>query len=285
MTTELGEFQFEPAPGPPQGGPPRWQYAAVVVGGLALVVAAAVAVYLVRRGPAEPVPAEAPSVTESTPIDEPIEATEELLDDVEPLDLPPLDQSDGFVRDFVAALSAHPTFVAWIATDDLIRTFAVIVDNMAEGQTPARHLGNLSPREPFMTTGGRQRPAIDPRSYARYDVIADAFSSVDIEGTAQLYGQLEPLLDTAYRDLGHPDADFDTALNRAVRRILDTPVVEQEIALVSRSVAFEFTDPALQVLAPVQQQALRMGPRNLRLVQRTLRELADALGLSVPDAP
>ena len=283
--TELGEFQFEPEPVPPHGGPPRWQYAAVVVGGLALVAAAAVAVYLVRRESVDPVPPAAPPVADAAPIAEPVDATEEVLDNVEPVDLPGLDASDRLVRDLVAALSAHPAFVAWIATDDLIRTFAVVVDNMAEGQTPARHLGNLSPREPFLVSGGRQRPVIDPRSYARYDVIADAFSSLDVDGATQLYTQLEPLLDEAYRDLGHPDAGFDAAMSRAVRRILETPVVEQEVALVSRSVAFEFTDPALQSLAPVQRQALRMGPRNLRLVQRTLRELAGALELDVPGAP
>lgn len=110
--TELGEFQFDPMPGPSHGGPPRWQYAAVVIGGLALVAAAVVAVYLVRRGPAETVPLEAPAAAGAVPTDESVEATEEVLDDVEPIDLPPLDESDSLIRDLVAALSAHPTFVA-----------------------------------------------------------------------------------------------------------------------------------------------------------------------------
>lgn len=155
---------------------------------------------------------------------------------------------------------------------------------MAEGATPARHLGTLSPREPFLTAGGRRRPVVDPRSYARYDVIADAFDSVDLAGGTRLYTQLEPLLAEAYQDLGHPEASFREALGRAVRQILDTPVIDREIALVSRSVAYEYADASLETLTPVQRQALRMGPRNLRLVQRKLRELADGVGLAVPPA-
>ncbi|HAK54547.1 MAG: DUF3014 domain-containing protein [Vicinamibacterales bacterium] len=284
--TDLGDFQFDPEPTPTPGGSPRWQSTAIVVGGVALLAAAILAVYLVRRGPAEMVPAEAPPLA-ATAADGSVDATEEILDEadsdeVPPIDLPPLDGSDSLVRDLVAALSAHPTFVAWIATDDLIRTFVVVAENMAEGQTPARHLGNLSPREPFRTAGGRQRSVIDPRSYERYDLIADAFDSLDVAGTAQLFVQLAPLLDDAYRDLGHPDGEFRPVLALAVREVLDAPIVDGEIAVVSRSVVFEFVDPSLEALTPVQRQALRMGPRNLRLVQRKLRELSEALGLDVP---
>ncbi|HJO38515.1 MAG: DUF3014 domain-containing protein [Vicinamibacterales bacterium] len=279
--TELGDFQFDPEPVPTPGGPPRWQSTAIVVGGVALLAAAILAVYLVRRSPTEMVPAEAPPVAEAAP-DESVDATEEILDEtdeVELIDLPPLDESDSLVRDLIATLSAHPTFVAWMATEDLIRTFVVVIENVADGQTPARHLGNLSPREPFRTAGGRQRSVIDPRSYERYDLIADAFDSLDVAGATQLLVQLEPLLDDAYRDLGHPDGAFRPVLARAVREILEAPIVDGEIAVVSRSVVFEFVDPSLEALTPVQHQALRMGPRNLRLVQRKLRDLSDALGL------
>ncbi|MAM83495.1 MAG: DUF3014 domain-containing protein [Acidobacteriota bacterium] len=272
---EFSDFQFDPAPSPPPSGPPRWQYTAVVMGGVALLAAAIVAVYLMQRGPAETVPIEASPVVEVTP---PVDVPE-IVDDVEPIELPELDESDSFVRDLVSALSAHPTLVTWIATDDLLRTFVVVVENMAEGQTPARHLGNLSPREPFSVTGSRQRPVVNPQSYVRYDLIADAFDSVNVESAVQLYAQLEPLLDDAFRDLGHPGGGFRQTLARAVREILDTPIVEGELVLVSRTVAFQFADASLEALAPVQRQALRMGPRNLRLVQQKLQELSVALML------
>ena len=277
--TQFDDFQYNPPPSESSNGSPRWQSVAIVVGGVALVAAAIVAVYLVNRGPNETVPAEAQSVIEPTPPDIRVTEPDPEPDVPETVNLPALDESDGFIRELVSTLSAHPTLVAWLATDELIRTFVVVVENIAEGQTPARHLGGLSLKEPFGTAGDRQQLVIDPRSYARYDLIADAFNSVHVEGAAQSYEQLKPLLDEAYRNLGHPDGDFHQALTQAVRQIVEVPIVDGEIALVSRTVAFQFADLSLERLAPVQRQAIRMGSRNLRLVQQKLHELSSALGL------
>jgi hypothetical protein len=278
--TQFDDFQYNPPPSSSSNGSPRWQSIAIVVGGVALVTAAIVAVYLINRGPTETVPSEAQFVIEPPPSEIGVtEPSDPEPDGPETVNLPALDESDGFVRDLVSTLSAHPTLVAWFATEELIRTFVVVVENIAEGQTPARHLGDLSLKEPFRTAGDRQQLVINPLSYARYDLIADAFNSVHIEGAVQLYEQLRPLLDDAYRDLGHPDGDFRQALAQAVRQIVEVPIVDGEIALVSRTVAFQFADVSLERLAPVQRQALRMGSRNLRLVQQKLHELSSALGL------
>ncbi len=277
--TQFDDFQYNTPPSPSPSGSPRWQSIAIVVGGVALVTAAIVAVYLINRGPTETVPPEAQSVIESTPSEIGVTEPDPGPDVPETVNLPALDESDGFVRELVSTLSAHPTLVAWLATDELIRTFVVVVENIAEGQTPARHLGDLSLKEPFRTAGDRQQLVIDPQSYARYDLIADAFNSVHVEGAVQLYEELKPLLDEAYRNLGHPDGDFHQALAQAVRQIVEVPIVDGEIALVSRTVAFQFADVSLERLTPVQRQALRMGSRNLRLVQQKLHELSSALGL------
>jgi len=74
-------------------------------------------------------------------------------------------------------------------------------------------------------------------------------------------------------------------MSRAIEYVMRTPIITREIPLLSRTVAYELADETLAALAPVQQQALRMGPRNLRLVQRKLGELTTALGLqSTPAA-
>jgi len=48
-------------------------------------------------------------------------------------------------------------------------------------------------------------------------------------------------------------------------------------------VAYEYADPRIQSLSSVQRQFLRMGPRNVKLVQAKLREIAPHLGIA-PDA-
>ena len=63
-----------------------------------------------------------------------------------------------------------------------------------------------------------------------------------------------------YRELGHPDGNFDQTLERAIIELLKTPVVDGDVALASKSVAYEFADPRLQSLSSAQRQFLRMGP-------------------------
>ena len=120
---------------------------------------------------------------------------------------------------------------------------------------------------------------IDQRSYDRYNRHGDLVASLDAAGAARLHATLSPLIAEAYRDLGHPEGGFDETLERAISRLLDTPVVEREVVLIPRLVYYEFADPSLEALSPVQKQLLGMGPRNVRLVQAKLRELAAAIGI------
>ena len=88
-----------------------------------------------------------------------------------------------------------------------------------------------------------------------------------------------------YRELGHPDGNVDQAFERAVIELLKTPVIEGDVALASKSVAYEFADPRLQSLSSAQRQFLRMGSRNVRLIQAKLREIAPLVGIPVESLP
>src|SRR5690606_28875563 len=104
------------------------------------------------------------------------------------IEVPPLDESDPVVRQLVEMVSSHPRVMAWLATDGLIRNFAVVVENIASGQAPSAHLGVLRPTAPFsVIEQGEDDAVIDPRSYDRYNEIADAVASVDAAGAARLY--------------------------------------------------------------------------------------------------
>jgi hypothetical protein len=126
---------------------------------------------------------------------------------------------------------------------------------------------------------------IDPRTYRRYDKYADAVAGIDARGAARLYATLKPRIEDGYRDLGHPDGNVDKALERALVELMKTPVVDGDVALVSKSVAYEFADPKLQSLSSAQRQFLRMGPRNVRLIQAKLREIAPFLGIPPESLP
>ena len=203
----------------------------------------------------------------------------------ETIDLPPIDQTDAIVRELVARLSSHPTIAAWLTTDHLIRNFTAVVDNIANGLTPSGHLGKVRPAGNFQVREDRGSLWIDPRSFRRYDKYADAVAALDARGAARLYATLRPRVVDGYRELGHPDGNFDQALERALIELLKTPVVEGDIALASKTVAYEFADPRLQSLSSAQRQFLRMGSRNVRLIQAKLREMVPFLGIPPESLP
>jgi hypothetical protein len=203
----------------------------------------------------------------------------------ENINLPPLEQSDTIVRQLVTQLSSNPKIAAWLTTDQLIRNFTVVVFNVANGKSPSNHLAKVKPGEKFQVIERGSDIVIDPRSYHRYDAYADAIDGLDAHGAARLYATLKPRIQDGYRELGYPDGNFDPVLERAIVELLKTPVVEGNVALSSKSVAYEYADPRLQSLSSVQRQFLRMGPRNVKLVQAKLREIAPLLGISPGSLP
>ena len=206
----------------------------------------------------------------------------------ESIPLPPLDETDPLVRELVRKLSSHPKVLAWLATDKLVRNFAVVIVNIGEGHTPVVHLRALTLDAPFTASADAGPGVITSASYRRYDPYADAFSSLDARGAARLYATVKPRTQDAYRDLGYPQGDVDDALKKAVVELLETPVIDGPIAVRRTSVSYTYEDARLESLSAAQKQLLRMGPRNVRLVQAKLREMAPYLGIppeSLPKPP
>ena len=237
-----------------------------------LAAGAALFVYL-RQAPVTP----AGGVTQTDVAVTP-EPDRPLGADAEPIELPPLDETDPLVREMVRMLSSHPRVAAWLATRGLIRNFTASVENMAGGRTPSVLQRPLKPQAPFAVVTSRGGLMIDTRSYNRYNDLAAAVGSIDATGAAQLYTRLKPRIEDAYRDLGH-QTPFDRALEASIVALLRVPVVEGDVALVPRGALFQFNDPRLERLTAAQKQLLRMGPRNVRLIQRTLRDIGAALGI------
>jgi hypothetical protein len=262
------------------GEPPDWDepkrpvavWAAIVV--VALLLAVAVATYFWRRDRQPP----APVVTERT--ETPPPPARPLGGEAAAIDLPPLGETDPLVRELVRQISTNPQVVSWLATNNLIRNFTVVVANVADGPTPAKHLQVLRPSSGFQTVDRNGELYIDPRSYARYDSLAAAAMSLDPAGSAKLYTTLKPRIEDAYRELGFPNTPFDRTLERALVSLLGTPVVDGQLRVQPRGgFGYDFTSPNLEGLTGAQKQLLRAGPDNVRAIQAALRNIALALGI------
>lgn len=279
--TELADYTLDKAgdtlgTSPPPGRQPRpvWIAAALVV----FVLGAAAYIWFDRTS-------EDGSTADASAPPSGTEADRALGTDPEPIVVPPLTETDPLVRTLVGALSSHPTITAWLATNGLIRNFVVVVDNIADGVTPARHLRALRPAGTFGVVDSDEEQLIDPRSYARYNVVADAVASVDPSGAARLYSTLKPRIEEAYGELGNQEP-FDRALERALLVMLRTPVVSGDVAVEETGATqYRYVEPRLEQLNAAHKQLLRMGPRNVSLIQQSLRRIARALGIPESRVP
>ena len=177
-------------------------------------------------------------------------------------------------------LSERPELASWLVTDELVRTLVVVIDNVAEGTNPSQHLPFLRPAGRFQTEGDAAAPQIAAASYARYDGVAALVASLDVEGVAELYQRLRPLMEEAYEELGQPGGAFHDTVWRAVAHLLNAPVIEGRPGLVARGPLFLYADETLEYLSPAQRQLIGMGPDNQRRVQQTIRRVAQAIGLT-----
>jgi len=255
---------------------PSWLWLVVA----ALVAATAAAVYIVagRTHRAAPATADQRHAEPQAPV-------RPLGGNAAPVTVPPLDQSDPVVRELVKQITSHPRIAAWLATDGLIRTVTVAVENVADGATPAGRFRVLRPASGFETVARGGDLQINPRSYERYDDLGDAAGSIDAAGAARVYATLKPRIDEAYRDLGYSGTPFDRTLERAIVLLLRTPASDGAARLEPRGIGYGFVDPALEGLTAAQKQLLRTGPRNIRIIQSSLRRIALALGIPAERLP
>ena len=282
------EFNLDKTQAPPTGAaqsrvPVPWVIGAVVV----IAVGLAIWFFLPDR-PAPESEAGPPPITAAPPAPPagPIgvcQATDTSTSAVtdtaaEPIALPPLDGSDALVGMLAGTLSSNPRVAAWLATDDLIRHFTAVIENIVSGASPATHLAPLAPDGPFMVTGEGDALLLDPQSYRRYTPIAVAVQSVDVQAAAQLCGTLKPRLDEAFAELGGSES-FETALEQAIVSLLQTPALSGDIRLVPNDNTYAFRDAALESLTPAQKHLARMGAENTRVIQNKLRQLALAIGI------
>jgi hypothetical protein len=185
--------------------------------------------------------------------------------------LPALEASDDFVREQVSLLS--PGMTEWLKQDDLVRRFAVVIDNARVGDYPRSQLAFLIPTAKFPVRQQGDRMFLDPDGYHRYDSFVDTAIGVDPERAATLLRTLSPLLVESLKELGAKDSDPTTAMREGIEQILATPDLDGEVELIQPKVYYQFADPNLESLKPLQKQLLRMGPQNLARIKGYLTQV------------
>jgi hypothetical protein len=268
---------------PSARGDRRWVVPVLIAVVALLAAGAAVWFFLMRPKPEQTAAVPQPKPAAAAPAPgaiQPLCATTAAADAA----VPALDDSDAFAKKSASGLSAHPRVAAWLATNNVIRNFVVAVDNVASGATPAPRMRALRPAGAFRVREARGQMFIDPRSFERYGPIADAVESLDPQTAADLCGTLKPRLVEAYAELGR-DGSFDVALEKAIVELLRTPAIGPDTQLGPKGGSYAFEDETLEKLTPAQKQLARMGPRNARIIQDKLRQIALAIGIPADRLP
>lgn len=224
-----------------------------------------------------PAPAPEPVATPPAATTEPETAVTTAPEpDVAPMPpLPSLEESDARVREEL--LAAAPTLEPWVEREDLIRRFSVVAENAGRGEYPRRQLDFLAPSGPYPVRHVGEQVFVDPAGYGRYEAFVATATAVDPETAATLLIEFSPLIGEALGELGIAGSDPREVIVAAIDQVLATPEIEGDIELTQTKVLYEYVDPDLEALPPLQKQLLRMGPDNVERVKAYLREVRQGL--------
>ena len=193
---------------------------------------------------------------------------------------PAMAESDTWLKKELTDMLMGAPVLKLVTPQDKVSNFVVFVDNASRGDVVATFSPLAEPEGEFIVQqldGPELNYRLDPKTYERYNPYAEFITSMPVEQSVAMYQLLSPLITESYQELGYDDNGFDNKLIETIDLLLETPVIEGDILLVSPSVMYEFADPALEQLLPIQKLLLRMGPNNQKRIQAALRTFKNAL--------
>lgn len=226
----------------------------------------------------EPVPEAAPPATAApaepepeTPV-HPLPGPEPAPDPGELVELPALDDSDGY---FSLALGdlLGPGIDELLVGSGVIEKFVATIDNLPREKIAdsIRPLGR--PAGSFQVDElDDDTYTISPANADRYQPLVDMLTSADVDAIYATYERFYPLFQQAYENLGYPDAYFNDRVVEVIDHLLATPVPERPPVLVRPHVLYQYEDPELESLSSGQKALLRLGPDQAARVKTVLRE-------------
>jgi len=194
-----------------------------------------------------------------------------------PPELPPLAESDAMVREQLSAAGAGAELDKLQQQQNLIQQGTALIEGFSRGLVVRKLLPLDPPKGAFKVEEQGEQMIMSPDSYTRYDSYAEAIATLDSAVLVDNFHTMRPLFEQAYDEMGLPAEDFDNAVIRVLDRILATPEIEEPIALTRRSVMYQYADPQLEQLTPLQKQLLRMGPDNIRRIKEQAAALRAGL--------
>ena len=219
---------------------------------------------------APPAPPPAPAITE---FEEP--AVEPTPPPPAPVEepLPRLEESDDAVRDAVGDIPLGTAGQQYLIPGNIIERSASLIYLMAQGDVPYKLLPVSRPKAAFPISDDGAQVVTDPAGFERYDALTQWLQSLDLESLLSSLEWFIPLFREAWSYYGEDPAAFDMAVVMTLDLVIATPEVDlSEARLIRKEAVWIFEDPAIEGLAPIQKQVLRMGTENAEIVKAKATE-------------
>lgn len=187
--------------------------------------------------------------------------------------LPRLEESDDAVRDAVGDIPLGTAGQQYLIPGNIIERSASVVYLMAQGDVPYKLLPVSRPKATFSISDDGTQVVTDPAGFERYDALTQWLQSLDLESLLSSLEWFIPLFREAWSYYGEDPAAFDMAVVMTLDLVIATPEVDlSEARLIRKEAVWIFEDPAMEGLAPIQKQVLRMGPENAEIVKAKATE-------------
>mgnify|MGYP001402218060 CR=1 FL=1 len=187
--------------------------------------------------------------------------------------LPRLEESDDAVRDAVGDIPLGTAGQQYLVPGNIIERSASLIYLMAQGDVPYRLLPVSRPKAAFPISDDGTQVVTDPAGFERYDALTQWLQSLDLESLLSSLEWFIPLFREAWSYYGEDPAAFDIAVVMTLDSVIATPEVDlSEARLIRKEAVWIFEDPAVEGLAPIQKQVLRMGPENAEIVKAKATE-------------
>ena len=210
--------------------------------------------------------------TEPEPTPEPVTLPEPTPEPA-PVALPTLQESDEAVRDALGDVPLGTAGQQFLLPSNIIERTTSVVYLLAEGEVPYKLVPIARPKAAFPITDDGLQVTADPEGHARYDAFAVWIQGLDIESLLAAVDWLLPLFREAWSFYGDSGSSFAPAVLYTLDLIIYTPEIDtSEARLFRKEAVWLYEDPALEELAPIQKQLLRMGPANASAIKAKARE-------------
>ena len=256
----------------------------IVVAAVVAALGVGSAYYLHKRHAELPNPAATGTPAPSTPASEPAIANPvpSPLSAVQ-TPLPALNDSDPAIKDALGAALGSDA-MQYLVPESIVRHLVVTIDNLPRQKTSVAKRPTVSLGGPFLAQGDELNATLDPKNYSRYEPMIDAVRKLDMQRVADVYLRFYPLFQSAYQDLGYPNAYFNDRLVAVIDSLLAAPEPAGPIELTRPNVMYTFSDPTLEALPAGQKLLIRMGPDNAGVIKAKLRELRSIVSAGRPGA-